>query len=194
MRKIAIFASGTGSNFQAIKEAVDKGIINAELSVLVSDRPKSLSIEKAERFDVPCFAFYPKKYSSKEEYELVILNELKRMEVDLIVLAGYMRLIGPTLLKEYNRRIINIHPSLLPSFKGKDAVGQAMEAGVDITGVTVHYVDSGMDTGEIISQQELDISNLKTRDEIETEIHKIEHKLYPSTINKVLEGLEWEER
>lgn len=190
MKKIAVFASGTGSNFQAINEAIEKGDINAELCILISDRPNSLSIEKAKRFSVPFLALSPKKYSSKEEYESVILDELKKLDIDIIVLAGYMRLIGTTLLKEYKKRIINIHPSLLPSFKGIDAVGQAMKAGVQITGVTVHYVDEGMDTGEIISQQALDISSLKSRDEIESEIHKIEHKLYPKTINKVLEDLQ----
>lgn len=189
MKNIAVFASGTGSNFLAIYEAIKRNELNVNLKLLISDRPKSKSVDKAKTLNIPFFAFHPKDYPSKEAYEQEINKQLQENDVDLIVLAGYMRLIGTTLLEAYTRKIINIHPSLLPLFKGKDAVGQAMAAGVSKTGVTVHYVDEGMDTGEIISQEELDISNLNTREEIETEIHKIEHKLYPKTIKKVLEVL-----
>lgn len=193
MKNIAVFASGTGSNFLAIYNAINEKKIDAKLSLFVSDRPKSKSVEKAKALHLDSFIFYPKKYTSKEEYELEILEELEKRNVDLIVLAGYMRLIGHTLLHNYEKRIINIHPSLLPSFKGKDAVGQAMNARVKVIGVSIHYVDEGMDTGEIIAQEALDISNLTSREEIETRVHKIEHRLYPKTIQKVLEDLKWEE-
>lgn len=189
MKNIAVFASGTGSNFQAIHEAIEKKEIDAKITLLVSDRPKSKAVEKANSYGLNCFAFRPKAYKSKMHYEKAILSELKAQKVDLIVLAGYMRLIGETILKAYAKRIINIHPSLLPRFKGIDAIGQAMNAQVRVAGVTVHYVDEGMDTGEIISQQELDISSMRTRDEIEKEIHKVEHKLYPKTLKKILEDL-----
>ena len=189
MKNIAVFASGTGSNFDAIYEAIKNKEIPARLSLLISDRPKSKAVEKAIKYDIKHFTFKPKNYASKEEYEKVIQRLLKEEKIDLIVLAGYMRLIGTTLLNHYPKRIINIHPSLLPSFKGIDAIGQAIAAQATVTGVTVHYVDAGMDTGEIISQIELDISSLKTREEIETEIHKIEHILYPKTINIILEEL-----
>ncbi len=189
MKNIAVFASGTGSNFQAIHEAIQNKEINANISLLISDRPKSKAVEKAKNFDINSFVFKAKTYESKAAYEKVILELLEKNNVKLIVLAGYMRLVGPTLLEKYPKRIINIHPSLLPSFKGIDAVGQAIAAKVKVTGVTVHYVDEGMDTGEIIAQKTLDITNLKTREEIEEEIHKIEHQLYPEVINKLMEVL-----
>ena len=189
MKKIAVFASGTGSNFQAIQEAILRNEINAEISLLVSDRPKSKVLLKAEKYNIECFSFKSKEYKSKDDYELEILEKLHEAKVDLIVLAGYMRLIGNVLLEKFPKRIINIHPSLLPSFKGIDAIGQAINSKVIVTGVTVHFVDAGMDTGEIIEQKSLYIGYMKTREEIETEIHKIEHKLYPIVINKLLEEI-----
>lgn len=189
MKNICVFASGTGSNFDAIVEATKSGLLKANVVLLVSDRPKSKAVEKAKKYGIDVFTFMAKEYTSKEEFEALILNEMKNRDVDLVVLAGYMRLIGHTLLSSYPKRILNIHPSLLPKFKGKDAVGQAMEAKVNKTGVTVHYVDEGMDTGEIIEQMELDISSMNTREEIETNIHSIEHKLYPKVIQNVLEEL-----
>ncbi len=189
MKNIAIFASGTGSNFLAINEAIVNGELSANIALLVSDRPKSKAVENANRLGINVLAFSPKKYQSKKKYEEIIRNKLIELNVELIVLAGYMRLIGETLLENYQKRIINIHPSLLPSFKGIDAVGQAIDAKVKVTGVSIHYVDEGMDTGEIIAQEAVDISNLHTREEIEKRIHHIEHKLYPKTINQILEGL-----
>lgn len=189
MRNIAIFASGTGSNFQAIINAVSSKELKANITILISDKPNCKAIEKAIAKNIHYFAFKAKNYSSKEACEKDLLIHLEEHKVDLIVLAGYMRLIGPTLLKKYPNRIINIHPSLLPTFKGMDALGQAMKANVTVTGVTVHFVDAGMDTGAIISQESLNIESFATREEIETAIHKIEHKLYPKVINKVLEDL-----
>lgn len=189
MKNIAIFASGTGSNFLAIYDAICKHELDATISLLVSDKPKSKAVEKAHLLGIDSFVFSPKEYKSKTQYENDILYSLKERKIDLIVLAGYMRLIGTTILSQYPRRIINIHPSLLPSFKGIDAIGQAIQARVKITGVTVHYVDEGMDTGEIIEQEPLCIENMETREEIESHIHAIEHRLYPQTIKKVLEDL-----
>lgn len=189
MKNICVFASGTGSNFDAIYHSVLNGEINCNISLLVSDRKNSLVVKKAKDYGVDVFAFSAKDYSSKKDFEFEIKRELESRGVELIVLAGYMRLIGDTLLKAYPRKILNIHPSLLPNYKGKDAVGQAMSDNAKITGVTVHYVDEGMDTGEIIMQEELDISNMDSRDEIEFNIHKIEHQLYPKVIKKIVEEL-----
>lgn len=187
MKNIAVFASGTGSNFVAIHEAIRNKELDANITLLVSDRPKSKAVTSAESFGLETFTFLPKQYESKSDYEKEIRDELTYRNVELIVLAGYMRLIGDVLLDAFEGRIINIHPSLLPNYKGKDAVGQAMADGAIETGVTVHYVDAGMDTGQIIDQVALDISNMTTRDEIETEIHKIEHKLYKKVIKQLLE-------
>lgn len=185
MRNIAIFASGSGTNFQAIVDAVKAGKLSAVIKLLVCDRQEAYSIERAIKENIPSFVFTAKEYASKEEYETEILMKLKELEVDYVVLAGYMRLIGPTLLKNYEGRIINIHPSLLPSFPGKDAIGQALNANVKESGVTIHFVDEGMDTGPIIAQQSVPISKEETIESLQAKIHEIEHKLYPQVLQRL---------
>ena len=189
MKKIAIFASGTGSNFLAIHDAIKSGYLNCDLELVISDRPKSKAIENAKNRNLNHFAFSPKKYESKKAFETEIVSLLEEHGIDLIVLAGYMRLIGPTILDRYEGRIINIHPSLLPLYKGIDAVGQALADNATKTGVTVHYVDSGMDTGSIIEQVECPILPGEERESLEAKIHAIEHKLYSKVIKKLLEDM-----
>ncbi len=186
MKKIAVFASGNGSNFQAIIDVVQTGELKAEIALLVCDKPGAFAVERANAAHIPTFSFNPKEYSSKEAYEKVITEQLTSSGVEFIVLAGYMRLIGPTLLGEYSGRIINIHPSLLPAFPGKDAIGQALDAKVKWTGVTIHYVDEGMDTGPIIVQERVGISDKETRESLQRKIQYIEHKLYPSILQMLL--------
>lgn len=189
MWKLAVFASGFGSNFQAIQEAIINKHLKAEIKILISDQPKCLAIERAKHYNIEVFAFSAKEYSTKVDYEYAILKKLEEFNVDLVVLAGYMRIIGPTLLHGFKGKIINIHPSLLPDFKGKDAIGQAIIAKAKTTGVTVHYVNEELDSGQIIAQEKLDISDMNSKAEIEENIHRIEHSLYPIIINKVLEDL-----
>ncbi|MEH7176749.1 phosphoribosylglycinamide formyltransferase [Neobacillus vireti] len=186
MKKIAVFASGNGSNFQAIIDVVQTGELKADIALLVCDKPGAFAVERANAARIPAFSFNPKEYSSKEAYEKVITEQLTSYGVEFIVLAGYMRLLGPTLLGEYSGRIVNIHPSLLPAFPGKDAVGQALEAKAKWTGVTIHYVDEGMDTGPIIVQERIRIENKETRESLQQKIQKIEHKLYPSILQMLL--------
>ncbi|WP_053361445.1 phosphoribosylglycinamide formyltransferase [Bacillus sp. FJAT-27251] len=188
MKKVAVFASGNGSNFQAILDAVQAGTLNAEISLLVCDRPGAFAVDRAARAEVPFFIFNTKDFMDKAAYEMLILEQLKKLEIDFIVLAGYMRLIGPTLLKAYEGRIINIHPSLLPAFPGKDAIGQAFAAKVAKTGVTVHYVDSGMDTGEVIAQRSVDIEPGETKESLQAKIQRVEHELYPVVVERLLNG------
>ncbi|MGD6777655.1 phosphoribosylglycinamide formyltransferase [Sutcliffiella horikoshii] len=183
--RIAIFASGSGSNFQAITDACRNGLLDATPALLVCDKPGAYVVERATAADIPYFAFAPKSYQTKEEFEGHILRELARYEVDFIVLAGYMRLIGPTLLNAYKGRIVNIHPSILPAFPGLDAVGQALEYGVKLTGVTIHFVDEGMDTGPIIAQQAIEIGIDDTRESLEKKIHEVEHSFYPKTLQQL---------
>ena len=186
MRKIAVFASGNGSNFQAIIDVVQTGELKADIALLVCDKPGAFAIERANAARIPTFSFNPKEFSSKEAYEKVITEQLTSYGVEFIVLAGYMRLIGPTLLGAYSGRIINIHPSLLPAFPGKDAVGQALAAKAKWSGVTIHYVDEGMDTGPIIVQERIRISEKETRESLQRKIQDIEHKLYPSILQMLL--------
>jgi phosphoribosylglycinamide formyltransferase 1 len=187
MKNIAIFASGSGTNFQAIVDAVKNGIVPARVALLVCDKPGAKVIERAERERIPTFVFSPKDYDSKAEFEQAILAELRKREIEFIALAGYMRLIGPTLLDAYEGKIVNIHPSLLPSFPGKDAIGQAYRAGVKVTGVTIHYVDEGMDTGPIIAQRAIAIHEGESLAQLEARIHEVEHELYPAVLKTLLE-------
>lgn len=186
MKKLAVFASGSGTNFQAIVDAVKNGGLKAEISLLVCDKPGAYAIERAKNEGIPQFVFRAKDFAGKAEYEEAIIKELEAKEVDYIVLAGYMRLIGTTLLKKFEGRIVNIHPSLLPAFPGKDAIGQAFHAGVKVSGVTVHYVDEGMDTGPIIAQKAVEITEGETRESLEEKIHKMEHELYPAVLQKLV--------
>ena len=184
--RLAIFASGTGSNYEAIDQAITAGNLDAEIVLLVCDRPGAKVVDKADQNQLTSFVFDPKNYHDKHGFEVEIVSKLREHQVDLVVLAGYMRLIGPTLLQPYQRRMINIHPSLLPAFPGLDAVGQALDAGVKISGTTIHYVDSGMDTGEIISQEPVRVESGMTKEELQAEIQKIEHELYPKTIQQLI--------
>ena len=186
MKKIAVFASGSGSNFQAIIDVVQSGQLDANISLLVCDKPGAFAIDRARAAKIPSFVFTAKDYPSKEHFEEEILAQLKTYGVEFIVLAGYMRLIGPKLLAEYKGRIVNIHPSLLPAFPGKDAIGQALAAKAKWSGVTIHFVDEGMDTGPIIIQERVRIDENETRESLQQKIQKSEHKLYPSVLQMLL--------
>ncbi|MFC3885431.1 phosphoribosylglycinamide formyltransferase [Bacillus songklensis] len=189
MISIAVFASGSGSNFQAIYDATQSGRLQAQVSLLVCDKPDAKVIERAEKAGVQTFVFSPKDFASKEEYETEIYKQLSQQNVEFIVLAGYMRLIGSVLLEKFKGKIVNIHPSLLPSFPGKDAIGQAVKAGVKVTGVTIHYVDAGMDTGPIIAQQAIEIGKGYTRETIEQRIHQVEHAIYAETLQQLFQQI-----
>ena len=186
MKKIAIFASGSGTNFQAFIDAINHNILQAEIVLLVSDKPDCMAVERAKKHNINIFSFNPKTYPSKEVFEQEIVEILHQKEVDLIVLAGYMRLIGNVLLSAFEGKIVNIHPSLLPAFAGLHAIEKAWQHGVKVFGITIHYVDKGMDTGAIIDQDSFRIIGNETLEEIENKIHQLEHKLYPKTVQELL--------
>lgn len=185
-KRVAVFASGSGSNFQTLVDEAKAGQLDADIAFLVCDKPSAFVIERADKAGIPRFVFQAKAYASKEAFEQEIVSELKSQQIELIVLAGYMRLIGPTLLSEYEGRIVNIHPSLLPEFPGKDAIGQALAAGAQVTGVTVHFVDEGMDTGPIIAQERVKVESEETKESVQEKIHAVEHKLYPAVLQKIV--------
>ncbi|WP_225743076.1 phosphoribosylglycinamide formyltransferase [Marinilactibacillus sp. Marseille-P9653] len=191
--KIAVFASGNGSNFEVIAEAIQNGSINAELSLLICDQPEAYVLKRAEAKAIPATVLQPKQYQTKKEFETVLLKHLENHEIDLIILAGYMRIIGKTLLDKYTERIINIHPSLLPEFPGKSGIEDAFTAGVSETGVTVHLVDQGVDTGPILSQQKVMVESDETLESLEEKIHKLEHLMYPNVIQTYIEKLQKEQ-
>ncbi|BCJ87150.1 phosphoribosylglycinamide formyltransferase [Effusibacillus dendaii] len=182
-KKIAVFASGSGSNLQVLLDRAGTGDLGmAEIVLVVSDKPDSKAVERAQRAGVETCAFIPRQFADKVAYETAILAALREKQVDFIVLAGYMRLVGPTLLEPFRGRIINLHPSLLPMFPGKDAIGQALAAGVAETGVTVHLVDEGMDTGPIIAQERVPILPEDTKESLTRRIQAVEHRLLPQVV------------
>lgn len=186
--RIAVFASGNGSNFQALADAVQAGELDATIELLVCDKPQAKVVKRAERADVDTFIFEPKHYASRAAYEAEILQRLTEKQVDLIVLAGYMRIITDTLVAPFYGRMINIHPSLLPAFPGVNAIRQALEYGVKVTGVTVHFVDGGMDTGPIIAQRAVEIEEGATEETVTESIHAVETKLYPQVVQWIAKG------
>ena len=190
--RIAVFASGEGTNFQAMVDAWQKGYFCATeattIELLVSDKPQAPVVQRAIQAGVDTYVFRPKEYSSREQYEIEIVAELERRGIDLIVLAGYMRLLTPTIVNPYMGRMINVHPSLLPAFPGKDALGQALAYGVKLTGITVHFVDNGMDTGPIVAQQAIEVQPHDTAETLAERIHEIERKLYPQVVAQIAQG------
>jgi phosphoribosylglycinamide formyltransferase-1 len=175
--RIAVFASGNGSNFQAIIDAAQTGELHATVALLVCDKAQAKVVERARQAGVPLFVFQAKAYAAREDYEREILRELAAHQIDLIVLAGYMRLITNVLVEPWFGRMINIHPALLPSFPGVNAIGQAMAHGVKVTGVTVHFVDGGMDSGPIIAQTAVLVEQDDDEDALAKRIHAAEHQL-----------------
>ena len=184
MKKIVVFASGSGSNFEAIVTKLHGKA--CEVSLLVCDNPDAYCLERAKKLGIKTLQLILKDFPSKACYELEMIKHLKDISPDLIVLAGYMKLIGETLLNEYEGKIINIHPSLLPAFPGKDGIGDALTYGVKVMGVTVHYVDAGMDTGQIIDQASFRRTCDETDAQSKEKIHAIEHELYPQVIKSLL--------
>ncbi|MED1602817.1 phosphoribosylglycinamide formyltransferase [Alkalihalophilus marmarensis] len=190
MRRIAVFASGNGTNAQAIIDQAKSGVLECEVVLVVSDKPNAFALTRAKNAGIDTFSFKPSDFKNKESYESELVQKLKEKNVQLIALAGYMRLIGPTLLQAFEGRIVNIHPSLLPQFPGLDAIGQAMIAGVRETGVTIHLVDSGMDTGPIIAQETVQVDQDDTMETLTKKIQAVEHRLYPATIKEWVKSLE----
>lgn len=186
LKRVAVLASGNGSNFEAIIQAVEEGRINCSVELVFSDKPDAYVLERAKNHKIPFTSFMIKDFSSKLEYEQELLRILKENQTDILILAGYMRLIGNELLEAFPQRIINIHPSLLPSFPGLHGIEDAFNYGVKYTGVTVHYVDSGIDTGKIINQAVVDIAPDDDLESLEAKIHQTEHIIYPDTLAKLI--------
>ncbi len=179
---IAVFASGRGTNFSAIIRAVKRGSLKVRLALLVCDNPVAPVIQRARRAGVPVALIQREDYPSRREFEAAIIRVLKEYKIDFIALAGFMRLLGKDLVRAFRGRLVNIHPSLLPSFKGAHAIDDAFHYGVKMTGVTVHFVDEKMDHGPIILQEPVKIENKDTLASLEARIHKVEHVLYPEAI------------
>ena len=186
--KLAILASGRGSNFDAIYQAIQDGRLNADIQVLISDKSQSMALQKARQRDITAYFLDPGAFARQTDYEKEMVGLLRKHQVEIVVLAGYMRLVGQVMLEEYPHRIVNIHPALLPAFKGLHAQRQALEYGVKFSGCTVHLVDEGMDTGPIIMQKVVPVYDDDDEDRLTERILEQEHQIYWQSLQMLAEG------
>ncbi len=186
--RLGVLASGRGSNLQSIMDAAAAGKIKAEVAAVISDNKDAFALERARKAGIPALHVNPKNFGSKDEYERAIIKLLKDHDVQLVCLAGYMRIVGKVILDAFPNRVINIHPALLPSFPGLHGQHQAWEYGVKYSGCTVHFVDEGMDTGPIIIQAVVPVFDDDTADTLAARILEQEHIIYPEAIGLLAEG------
>jgi phosphoribosylglycinamide formyltransferase-1 len=187
MKKLAILLSGRGSNFEAIADRIIKGALEAEIAVVISNRPDSRGLAVARERGIHAVVI-PSKGLDREAYDRSLLEELRKYDVDLVCLAGYMRLLSAGFVREFPQRILNIHPSLLPMFPGLDAQHQALEYGVKLSGCTVHFVDEYLDAGPVLLQAAVPVYDDDTEESLSARILKEEHRIYPEAIRIVLRG------
>jgi len=187
--KLGVLASGSGTNLAAILESSANNKIDAEVKIVISDVPAAKALDRAKSFKIPTAVHERKSYPTKEAYETAIVADLKKHDVELVCLAGYMRIVGKEFLGAFPDRIINIHPALLPSFPGLEAQKQAFEYGVKISGCTVHFVDEKTDHGPIILQASVPVLDDDTVDSLRERILKQEHRIYSEAIQLYAEGL-----
>jgi phosphoribosylglycinamide formyltransferase-1 len=186
--KLVVLASGNGTNLQAILDRLH-GRDGIELVGVGSDRPGARALERAVEAGVETAVFPASEHPDREARDAAMGDWVESMDADLVVLAGYMQLLSPGFVARFRHRVVNVHPALLPAFPGLDAIGQALEAGVDTTGVTVHFVDEGVDTGPLIVQRAVPIPASRDREQLEEAVHALEHELYPEAIRMIARGL-----
>ena len=187
-KRLGILLSGRGSNFEAIADSVAAGNLDAEIAVVIGNRPEARGLEVARQCGLNAVCI-PSKGLDRNIYDAMVADELKKHAVDLVCLAGFMRLLSAGFVREFPRRILNIHPSLLPSFAGLDAQYQALEHGAKITGCTVHFVDEYLDAGPIVAQAAVAVLDDDTVETLSARILREEHRIYTEAIRLVLGGL-----
>ena len=186
--KLGVLISGNGSNLQSIIDHIEKDSLKAIIKIVISNNPEAYGITRAKKHGIPVVVLKNGAFKNKEEFDLELIRILKNNCVDLVILAGFMRIITPALLKAFPHKIMNIHPALLPSFPGIHGQKQALEYGVKISGCTVHFVDEGVDTGPIIIQSAVQVFDNDTEETLAARILKEEHKIYPRAIQFFAEG------
>jgi len=185
--RIVVLASGSGTNLQAILDKLHgRGLV--EVVGVGSDKPAAGALRRAAVARIETGVFPGADYEDRAARDEAMGDWIESREADLVVLAGYMQLLSPGFVARFRNRVVNVHPALLPAFAGLDAIGQALDAGVDVTGVTVHFVDEGVDTGPVIAQREVPVPAGVERDELEAAVHAVEHELYPEAIRMIAEG------
>jgi phosphoribosylglycinamide formyltransferase-1 len=185
--RIVVLASGSGTNLQAILDKLH-GRDEVEVVGVGSDKPEAGALERGRRAGVETAVFSRGDYPDRLARDVAMGDWIESRVPDLVVLAGYMQLLSAPFVQRFRNRVVNIHPALLPSFPGLDAIGQALEAGVETTGVTVHFVDEGVDTGPVIAQRDVPVPPGGRREELEAAVHAVEHELYPEAIRMIAEG------
>lgn len=188
MKKLVFMVSGSGTNMENIVRRIRESSLEAEASAVISDKPGVGALERAARLAVPVHVVDRKQYADKAAFESEIMRIIDSLGADYIVLAGFMRILSDTFVLKYWGRIINIHPSLLPAFPGAHGIRDAFEAKVSETGVTVHFVDTGVDTGRIILQRKVPVLSGDTLETLEARVHSVEYEIYPEALKKVLTG------
>lgn len=186
--KLGVLISGSGSNLQSLIDNLHSGPSDIEIAIAISDNPDAYGLERARQAEIPAAIFPLADFDSREKHDAAIAAELKKSRVELVVLAGYMLIVTPELLKEFPNRVINLHPALLPAFPGGTPIEDTMAYGVRITGVTVHFVDAGTDTGPIILQEPVEIKYNDTVESLKERIHTVEHRLLPRAIELIASG------
>ena len=181
-KRIAIFASGFGSNLQALIDYSKSKSLNGEIFLVFSNNKDAYALERAKKSKIKTVFMDPSRHSSRKQYDLKIIELLEQEKIDLVVLAGYMFLLGTEFIRSFRGKILNIHPALLPAFKGTHGIRDAYQYGVKVTGVTVHFVDEHLDSGPIILQEAVDIDPGDSMEKLEEKIHKVEHKIYPRAV------------
>lgn len=187
--KLAVLVSGTGSNLEAIVKATQNPKYPAYVGVVISDQKEALALKKASDHQIPAVFVNPKLYDSREAYDQMLASILKEYKIDLVILAGFMRVLSPLFVQAFSKRILNIHPSLLPKYPGLHAVQEALASGDTQTGCTVHFVDEGVDAGPILLQATVPIQKGDTEETLHARIKEQEHKLYPQTISMVVQKI-----
>ncbi len=185
--KLCVLASGNGSNLQAILDGVH-GRDGVEVVGVGSDRPGARALDRARAAGVGTAVFPRDEHPDREARDGAMADWIEGLGADLVILAGYMQLLSGPFVARFRGRIVNVHPALLPSFPGLDAIGQALEAGVEVTGVTVHFVDEGVDTGPVIARREVPVPPDRDRAGLEAAVHAVEHELYPEAIRMIARG------
>ncbi|MCH2391264.1 MAG: phosphoribosylglycinamide formyltransferase [Nitrospinales bacterium] len=186
--KLAVLVSGRGSNLQAIIDSIEREELNAHISIVISSTRDAMALKRAEKHGIKTIFIDPTAYLNSKEYDKVLIEKLKEFSIDLICLAGYMRILGEEVIQTFKEKIINIHPSLLPAFPGLNAQKQAIVHGVKFSGCTVHFVDSGVDSGPIILQTAVPVYDNDDEKSLSKRILEQEHYLYPKAINMIKEN------
>jgi len=185
---IAVLCSGSGTNLQVIIDAVKAGMIPANISLVVSDNKSAFALERAKKAGIETLVLNPKDFKTREDFDREVIKDLKKRDVGLVVLAGFMRILSGHFIDVYRDKIMNIHPALLPAFKGASGIKDALSHGVKMTGVTVHFVEEKLDDGPIILQKSVEIKDGDTEEALLERVHKVEHEIYPEAIRLFVEG------